>query len=194
MKNKGAATTRKKNTEQTNALATRPKSETERKAEGFRPILVEAEKMFERLAEFTTETAHKAFEFFQRRGGRLGHELEDWYRAESEVLLPVMVDVTETDDRINVRAAVPGFKPDDIEVSVKDDILILSGETESRDKREDENTVLSEWRSNRFFRQLRLPSEVDPERVAAKLKDGVLQLTLPKVPEHEAKQVPVKTA
>jgi HSP20 family protein len=194
MKNEGAVTTAKTKTEETNkpeALTTTSKTLDEGKADGFKPMLVKAEKMFERLADITRETAHKAYEIFQRRGGEFGRELDDWFRAESEVLLPVKVEITETDDQINVRAAVPGFKPEDIEVSVKDNILILSGETESSEKREDENMVFSEFRSNKFCRQLTLSSEVDEEKVAANLKEGVLQLTLPKVPAKEATNVPV---
>jgi HSP20 family protein len=191
MNNEGAATSAKATNDEEKALTTTTKTADEGKAEGFKPMLVKAEKMFERLAEITKETAHKAFEIFQRRGGEFGRELDDWFSAESEVLLPVKVEVTETDKQINVRAAVPGFKPEDIEVTVKDNILILSGETESREKREDENTVFSEFRSNKFCRQLTLSSEVDEDKVAANLKDGVLQLTLPKVPAKEATQVPV---
>ena len=189
MSNEGAATTAKTTKDEEKALTTTSKTMDKGKAEGFKPMLVKAEKMFERLADITKETAHKAYEIFQRRGGEFGRELDDWFHAESEVLLPVKVEITETDDKINVRAAVPGFKPEEIEVSVKDNILILSGESESFEKREDENTVFSEFRSNKFCRQLTLSSEVDEDKVKAKLKDGVLQLTLPKVPEKEAKQV-----
>ncbi len=173
------------------ALATTSKREFEKKGEGFKPILVEAEKMFERLGNFTKETAQKAFEYFQRRGGAIGNEIEDWIRAESEILLPVSVKVTETPEMINVLAAVPGFKPEDIEVSVKDNILIISGETELSEKREDENTVFSEFRSNKFCRKLSLPGEVEENKVTANLKDGVLKLALPKSPAKEAKHVPV---
>ena len=61
------------------------------KDDGLSPIFVEAEKMFEHFAEVTKETAKKAFEFFQRRGGEFGKELEDWFKAESEILRPVPV-------------------------------------------------------------------------------------------------------
>ena len=196
MKNEGAATTAQTNDENAGkqeALTAAPKEGGELKPDGFKPILAEAEEMFERLAEFTKETAQKAYEFFKQRGGEFGKEFDDWFRAESEVLLPVRAEITETADKINVRAAVPGFKPEEIRVSVKDNLLILSGETESSEKREDENTVFSEWRSNRFFRQFSLSSEVDAEKTEATLKDGVLQLTLPKIPAHEAKQIPVSS-
>lgn len=155
------------------------------------PIFVEAEKMFERLAELTRETTHKAFDYFLKRGGDFGKELEDWFRAEAEILLPVKVEITETDKQINVNAMIPGFKPEEIEISVDGNVLILSGETKAEDKKEDENTVYSEWRSNRFFRQLTLPAEVNPEKVKANLKDGILHLKLPKAAPHEAKQIAV---
>lgn len=175
-----------------NALTKPAKAEV--KTGGFEPVLVEAEKMFERITNLTKETTHKAYEFFQRRGGEFGRELDDWFRAESEILLPVQVEITETKEQINIRAAVPSFKPEEIEVSVKDNLLILSGETETEEKKEDENTIFSEWRSNKFCRQLMLSSEVDAKKVTANLKDGVLRLTLPKIPAQEATQVPVNAA
>src|SRR5688572_17360589 len=76
------------------------------KENGLSPIFVEAEKMFERFAEVTKETAKKAFEFFQRRGGEFGKELDDWFKAESEILRPVPVEITQTNGQINVTAAV----------------------------------------------------------------------------------------
>lgn len=171
------------------ALATTEKAEV--KTGGFAPVFVEAEKMFERISDLTKATTHKAYEFFQRRGGEFGRELDDWFHAESEILRSVPVEITETENTINVRAAVPGFKPEEIEVSVKDNLLILSGETQTEENTTNENTIYSEWRSNKFCRQLNLSSEIDADKVTANLKDGVLQLTLPKVPIREATQVPV---
>jgi HSP20 family protein len=155
------------------------------------PIFVEAEKMFERFAELTRETSKRAFEFFKKRGGELGRELDDWFKAESEILRPVPVEITETDGQIKVTAAVPGFKAEEIQISVKDNTLILSGRTEREEKKEDENTFYSEFRSDHFFRQLILPTEVDAEKTQADLKDGVLQLTMPKLPAREAAQIAV---
>lgn len=169
------------------AVANTEKSELEKPF----PMFVEAEKMFERFADLTRETAHKAYEFFLKRGGELGKEIDDWFKAEAEILRPVAVEITETDKRINVTAAVPGFKPEEIEISVDGDVLILSGETETETKKEEENTVYSEWRSNRFFRRLTLPAEVEAEKVKANLKDGVLTLKLPKAAPREVKQIAI---
>lgn len=194
MKNEGAAAAAQTTTENKseNLTATTTATGGVNSVSVFKPVLIEAEKMFERLSELTKETAQKAYELFERRaGGGFGTDLDDWLRAESEVLMPVRTEITETPEKISVRAAVPGFKPDEIKVSVKDNNLILSGETESNEKREDENTVYSEWRSDRFCRRFTLSSEVDAEKVEAKLQDGVLLLTLPKLSAQEAKQIPV---
>jgi HSP20 family molecular chaperone IbpA len=90
------------------------------------PVFVEAEAMFEKFAEITKDTAQRAFEFFRQRGGELGREVDDWFKAENEVLRPVAIEMTESDTAFSVSAAVPGFKPEEIEVSVKNDLLMIS--------------------------------------------------------------------
>lgn len=175
-----AAKTQKKELERTPASAP-----------GDFPLYVEAEKMFERFAELTKKTAARAFDFFRERGGEFGKELDDWFRAEGEFLRPVPVKITEKNNMIFVSAEIPGFKPEEIEISVKDDVLFMSGETRQYEERKDESTIHDEWRSNRFLRRLTLPAAVDESKVEAELKDGILQLTLPKAVPHEAKQIAV---
>lgn len=158
------------------------------------PFFVETEKLLDKLAEITRETATRAYDFFVERGSRFGSHLEDWLRAESEVLLVAPVKITEADGNVNVMIAAPGFKPEEIEVSVRDNTLIVSGETEREEKKEDETTFYSEWKSNRFFRKLSLPTGVEPDSAEATLKDGVLKLVMKKKAETEASKVAVKAA
>ena len=173
-----------------NSLIKKPAAEKRAPA----PVFIEAEKMFDRMAQISRETALKAFEFFERRGMSFGAHLDDWLMAESELLRPVPVEITETKDTVKIRAATPGFKPEEIEVSIKDKILFLSGESKLEEKHEDENTFYTEWRSNRFCRQLELPSEVESEGVEAQLKDGILSLNLKKKAFQEADKIAVKAA
>lgn len=158
------------------------------------PAFVDAEKLIEKFADITRETAARAYDFFVERGAQLGTHLEDWLRAEAEMLRVAPVKITETKDMVNVMIAVPGFKADEIEVSVDNDMLIVSGETKDETKEEGENTFYSEWRSDRFLRKLALPAAVDIENVDAKLKDGVLKLGLKKAAEHEVAKVKVQAA
>lgn len=158
------------------------------------PAFVDAEKMFEKLAAITTETAARAYDFFIERGSQLGTHLEDWLRAEAETLRTAPVKITETKDNVKVMLAVPGFKAEEIEASVKDDLLIISGETTAEEEKDDENTYYSEWRSDKFMRKLTLPAKVEVANIDAKLKAGILTLKLKKLAEVEATKVAVKAA
>lgn len=158
------------------------------------PLFVEAETLFDKLTHITDEIAARAFDMFRMRGGEWGRELDDWFNAEREVLRPVPVEIKENGGHIIVTAAVPGFRPEEIEVSVNDNRLVLSGETKASEEKEDENVITREWKSNRFLREFTLPSNVDPNNIQANLKDGMLELTMPKAPLEEPKKSPVKTA
>lgn len=169
-------------------------SKAEEKEVKNAPMFVEAEKMFERFAETSREIAQRAFDFFQERGREWGSQLDDWFKAESEILRWAPVDITETPELINVKLAVPGFKAEEIEVSVKDNELFMSGETKSEIEKEDEKIFYTEWKSDRFCRNFTLPAKVDPDDVKAELKDGVLLLTLKKLIEKEPAKIEVKPA
>jgi HSP20 family protein len=156
-----------------------------------RPAIVAAEEMFGKLVDLSRDIAERAYAFFRERGGEFGKELDDWFKAENEILRPVTVEIRETKDKIIVTAAVPGFKANEIEVSVKDNILVINGETEATSEKEDGQTVFSEWKSNRFFRQLMLPATVESENVSAKLSNGMLNLTMTKAPAPESHKIPV---
>ena len=159
------------------------------------PFFVETEKMFERLADISRETALRAYDFFLDRGGQFGKEIDDWFKAEREILRFVPVEITESNGNLNVKADLAGFKPENIEISVKDDTLMISGKTEERSENTDENVVYSDFKSNQFFRQFTLPAHVDADHAKAKMKDGMLKITLPKSNTAiEPKRIAVKAA
>ena len=156
------------------------------------PIFVEAEKLFDQMKEFSQSVARRAYEYFEARGRELGHDLEDWFRAESELMRRAPVEINEAENKITVRAEVPGFAPNEIKVSVEPQRLVISGKSEKTTEENKEQTLLSEFRSNQFCRELRLPAEVDPAKTTAVLKDGVLELVFAKVAGSEAVSVEVK--
>jgi HSP20 family protein len=158
------------------------------------PIFVEAEKLFEQMRDFSQSIAHRAYEFFEARGREFGHDLEDWFRAETELMRHVPVEVKETETQIAVRAEVPGFSANEIKVSVEPKRLAISGKSEKQTEEKKEEKVYSEFRSNQFCRELTLPAEVDPAKTAATLKDGVLELALTKVAASQPVNVEVKIA
>ncbi len=131
----------------------------------------------------------KAFDIFESRGRVPGHELEDWLLAESELLHPVPLNITELNDGYIVRAEVPGFRDKDIEVSVEPLYLAISGKRETNEDEQNGKMICSESRADRIFRVLDLPPFVDTSKVNTTLRDGILIVDLPKA--RNAERVPV---
>ncbi|SRR5579862_945362 len=104
--------------------------------------------------------------------------------------MPV-VDVLEDKDKLTVKAELPGFKREDLDVSVHENNLILSGERKAEEERKDGEFYRSERFYGRFHRVISLPSSVDTEKILAKYRDGVLTVTLPKSEHARARQIEV---
>jgi HSP20 family protein len=100
-------------------------------------------------------------------------------------------DVSETKDNVVVKAEVPGMDPKDIDISLADGILTLRGEKKDREEKE-ENYYLTESRYGSFSRSIRLPHEVQSDKIKANYKNGVLKVTMPKSEEAKKKEVKIK--
>lgn len=150
--------------------------------------------LFDRLRELSNSIARRAFEMFEGRGRTDGHDLEDWFRAESEFLHPVHLDIAESGDVLTVRAEVPGFSAKELEVGVEPHRLTISGRRETHEERTGEKTIYREQCLNQIFRAIDLPAEVDSSKVTANLKDGVLEIVMPKAAKAQKVRVEEKPA
>jgi HSP20 family protein len=106
------------------------------------------------------------------------------------------MDYRETETEIQVAAELPGLEEKDIQVSLEDGVLTIKGERAEETKEEDDEgfSHVETFRGS-FHRALRLNAEVDEDAVKASYKNGVLSVTLPKVPEvkPEVRTIPVTT-
>lgn len=101
------------------------------------------------------------------------------------------VDMYDSKDTILVKADVPGLRKDDIEVMVQGDTLIIKGEKKQEKEVHEEDYARMERYYGSFQRAIRLPSEVQTEKVGASYENGVLKLTLPKSEQAKPKQIKV---
>jgi HSP20 family protein len=147
------------------------------------------EDMFNQMFEAFDAISRKAFEIFENNGRLDGHDVEDWFKAERQLFHPVHFGITESEDSISVKAEVPGFNEKDLQVTIEPNRLTISGKRESSKEEKKGKTTYSETCSNEVFRVVDLPAEVDTEKATATLKDGVLQLTVPKA--AKARPVPI---
>ncbi|MBV9327173.1 MAG: Hsp20/alpha crystallin family protein [Chloroflexi bacterium] len=106
----------------------------------------------------------------------------------------ISVDVLEQDDAFEVRASVPGVKPDDLEVTVQGERVTLRAEVRASEQQRGENWLMREHRSGTTQRTITLPSPVSSENAAAHLEHGILSLRLPKVQGAQARRISVSTS
>ena len=104
------------------------------------------------------------------------------------------LDVSETKDAVVVKAELPGVDPNDIALSLENGVLALTGEKEEEKEDKDKRYHRVERSYGAFARALRLPAAVDPSKVTATFKDGVLTVTLPKAAEAKGTTIPIKAA
>ena len=102
------------------------------------------------------------------------------------------VDMYETDEAIIVKSAIPGIKPEDLNISITGDVLTIKGETRDEEEIEEENYIQRERCYGSFCRSLAIPLPVITDEIQAEFEDGVLTLTMPKAEEVKPKSIEVK--
>lgn len=155
---------------------------------------VKSENLVERMDKMFETVAQRAYQIFESNGRIFGHEIDDWFKAESELFHPVHVEMTESGETLEVKAEVPGFNEKEIEVSVEPCRLTITAKRESTREEKKGKKVYEEFCSNQIFRMMDLPMAVDPDKTAATLKNGVLQLTMPKAVKGKTVEIKTKAA
>jgi HSP20 family protein len=153
---------------------------------------------FENMAKHVNDVfqsvSRRAYELFESNGRMKGHDLENWFSAENELLHPVHVRMMESETGLEIKAEVPGFSERELEVSVEPTRVVIAGARESSKQEKKGKVTSTEACSNQIMRVINLPGEIDADRTAAILKNGVLELTLPKVVKAKAVRIPPKAA
>jgi HSP20 family protein len=145
-------------------------------------LMIPFETLFERISELFNQIENRAYQFFEESGRTFGYDLDNWLRAESELVMKVPVDMMDETSQLLVKATIPDFKEQEIKVNVQPARLTICGKHET--KATENKTTTSE--SKELFCSIALPCEVKPETAKAEFKDGLLTITLPKlaVPEE----------
>lgn len=136
--------------------------------------------------ESIQEQMNRLFSSAFGRGGLLAEE-----EGQAGAWAPT-VDVVDAKDRLRIKAELPGLKKDDIQVSVEDSSVVISGEKKEEKEQKEEGFIRRESTYGSFYRSIPLPSGADPNKIDASYKDGVLELTIPKSEQAKPKQITVK--
>ena len=133
-------------------------------------ILDEIKKMQDRLMQ-------RAYEIFERNGSTLGRDLDNWSQAERELVWKPSFELCEKDGQFQLEVALAGVEAKDIDIEVTPEDIVLT--TNTKHEHTERKGVIHhcEFEAGGMFRAIHLPKKIDPDKVKAEFKNGLLRLT-----------------
>ena len=154
---------------------------------------ISLDSLFKEMSEWSDRIAQRAYDLFASSGFVDGHDLDHWFKAERELLKPIAVEVKDSSDEFIVTAEIRGITAKELEIHINGPRLIIEGKSQRKEKKGKEGkTVYSQRQSQQIYHAIELPGPVLTDKANAELRDGVLELRLPKA--EKAEQVKVVAA
>lgn len=119
----------------------------------------------------------RAYDIFERNGQPPGRDLDHWLQAEHELLWQPPIEIHETDGKLVMEAAVSGVDPKDMNIEVSPEDIMLKAETRHQHDESKGRLHMCEFESGSMFRSVHLPKRINPDKVKAEVKNGLLRVT-----------------
>ena len=111
-------------------------------------------------------------------------------QTKSALIFTPLADIFEDDQKLTLLADMPGVKPEDLKIDLRDNVLTMIGDVEPPEEK-DEVEVVREYRTGRYYRQFTISDVIDQGKIDAVLTDGVLRLNLPKAEAAKPRRIEV---
>lgn len=138
--------------------------------------------------------ARRAYDLFLERGGSWGNPWTDWLAAEVELVRRPAVELREKDGAYTVSASLAGLDPQDIQIDITPDDLVVKSDAARSAAAQDGDVHLSELRRGRVFRSIHFPKPVDMAKARAEYRNGLLIVSAPIALESRARRLDMKVA
>lgn len=148
--------------------------------------------LYEEMDALAQKIRERAFGLFQQRAPWAGNDWSDWLQAESEVLKPVPIEMSESETGCSVRAEVPGFQADELTIRAEGNSICIQGKSEKKQDTQEKHVKYTEVSAKELCRRIDLPCSIDADKATASLANGVLTINLPK--GAAPKKIEVKAA
>ncbi len=135
--------------------------------------------IFEEIARRLEGVERRAFDLFEKRGHELGHDLEDWFKAESEAFGWPAAELTEKEGVYEIQIALPGMEGKDVQVTATPTEVIVHAAAQEEKKTQKGKVLWTEFGSRDFYRRFEVPNPINVDKVTAKLENGVLRISAP---------------
>ena len=150
--------------------------------------------IFDEIDRMQDRVVRRAYDIFSSNGGIFGRDIEDWLQAERELVWKPAIELEEKDDEFRLQIATPGVDPKDIDIEVTPEDILVKAEVHHEHKAKKGEVYACEFASGNLFRSIHLPKRIDPDKVKAEFKNGMLSLKAPVAEEARAKKVSIEAA
>ena len=152
-----------------------------------------AESVFDEIERLNQQIMRRAYEIFAAGGG-VSNELDNWLSAERELVWKPAIELRERNKEFLIYIAVPGIDPADVSVEVTPDLLLVKGEFRHEHAEEEGEVHTCEFEAGSLFRVISFPKRVDPDKVKADFKNGILRVKASIAEEQKRKKVAIEAA
>jgi len=137
--------------------------------------------IFDEIERMQDRIMRRAYDIFGSNGGILDKDIPNWLQAERELVWKPAIELAEKDDEFCLEVAVPGVDPKDIDIEVTPEDILVKADVHHEHKEKKVDVYACEFASGNLFRSIHLPKKIDPDKVKAEFKNGMLRLKAPVV-------------
>jgi HSP20 family molecular chaperone IbpA len=152
------------------------------------------ESVWDELHKMENRIMERAYDIFRRNGSDFGKDLDNWLAAERELVWKPAIELTEKDNQFEISVAVAGIDPRDLDVEVTSEHLLVKGDKKTEKKEQKGQVHTRELQTGSLFRSIQFPKKVDPEKVKAEIKNGLLTVVAPIAEEAKSRKLNVQAA
>ena len=150
--------------------------------------------IFDQMLDMQDRIMRRAYEIFEQNGRSFGNDVNDWLIAERELCWKPAVEVSEKDGTLQIEAAVSGVEAKDIDLQVTPEQIVVRSNIEHQHKEGKGLVHYCEFERGNMFRSIKLPKKIDPDKVKAEFKNGLLRVSAQVVEEACAKTIKPEAA
>ena len=150
--------------------------------------------IFDEVERMRDRIMRRAYDIFTSNGGFFGKDIDDWLHAERELVWKPAIELSEKDDQFRLELAAPGVDPKNIDIEVTPEDILIRADVHHEHRKEEGDVHACEFAHGNLFRSIHLPRKIDPEKVKAEFKNGLLTLNAPIAEEARAKKVAIEAA
>lgn len=157
-------------------------------------LIHRTQSILDEITDTQNRIMRRAYEIFEENGSVFGRELDHWLQAERELQWTPAIELCETDNEFRLEAALSGVDAKDIDIEVAPEDIVLKSDIRHEHNERKGTVLICEFTPGKMFRSIHLPRKINPEKVKAEFRNGLLRLTAEIAEEARVKKLKPEAA